>query len=166
MSVSPTKSPKPAVDTNHRAMEIRVAKSEDLPQLLEVLDKLSPFGDIDLAKSSKSIRSNFNKILNDDDYTLLVAIVDGKVVATAMLLIQTNLTHGGHPYGHIENVATLPEYRSQGIGKLLVDQLINISKSKDCYKIVLDCAEENVDFYKKSGFTRTGEIEMRYNIIS
>ena len=155
-------------------MEVRTACRADLPQILEVLDKLSSFDDINAAKRSEPIRFNFDRILRNDDYSLVVAtvkerstpsIVYEKIVSTALLLVQINLTHDGRPYGHIENVATLPEYRNQGFARMLIDHLINVSRSRDCYKVILDCKEENIGVYKKSGFAETGEIEMRYNLI-
>jgi ribosomal protein S18 acetylase RimI-like enzyme len=154
-------------------VEVRTAARADLPQILEVLDKLSRFDDISAAKQYSPIHFNFERILRNDDYNLAVAVVKErntpslcyeKVVSTAMLLVQINLTHNGRPYGHIENVVTLPEYRNQGFARMLVNHLINVCKSRDCYKIILDCKEENMAFYKKVGFEGTGEMEMRYNI--
>ena len=42
----------------------------------------------------------------------------------------------------------------------LVDYLINEAKRKGCYKVILNCKEDNVRFYEKCGLKRHG-IEMK-----
>ena len=36
-----------------------------------------------------------------------------------------------------------------GIGKNIVDYLINYAKEKGCYKAVLNCSNDNITFYEK-----------------
>ena len=56
--------------------------------------------------------------------------------------------------GHIEDVVVDLTYRTYGIGSLLINKAIEIAKEYNCYKITLDCAEKNVNFYKKNGFNQ------------
>lgn len=44
--------------------------------------------------------------------------------------------------------------RGKGLGRHLVKKLVDISRTEGCYKVILDCAEKNVGFYEKCGFTR------------
>jgi glucosamine-phosphate N-acetyltransferase len=92
---------------------------------------------------------------------LLVAQKGGKTLGTATLIIQRNLTHEGKSYGHIENVVIDHKYKGNGLGRARVLKLLNIVWESNCYKITLDCSAENIPFYEKSGFERTGEVEMR-----
>ena len=73
-----------------------------------------------------------------------------------MRLIEQKLIHNGRCCGHIEDFAVLKEYRSQGIGSLLIDYVINISKQNNCYKCILDCNENLESYYKKKGFVKKG----------
>lgn len=41
----------------------------------------------------------------------------------------------------------------------VIDQLVHIGTTLGCYKIILDCAEKNVDFYQKCGFQKK-EVQM------
>jgi hypothetical protein len=41
----------------------------------------------------------------------------------------------------------------------LIDELVKVAQDQGCYKVILDCAENNVDFYGKCGLTRK-EVQM------
>ena len=45
-----------------------------------------------------------------------VALIDGKVVGTASLLIEPKFIHDGGVTGHVEDVAVHPECQGRGIG--------------------------------------------------
>ena len=57
---------------------------------------------------------------------------------------------------HIEDVCVKKEYRSKGLGKLIIDFCINEAMNQNAYKVSLDCADSNIGFYKKCGFERRG----------
>jgi GNAT superfamily N-acetyltransferase len=59
----------------------------------------------------------------------------------------------------IEDVVVDKNERGKGIGKLLIEHLINFSKSKYCDKIILNSKESNIPFYNKLGFVQN-EIQM------
>jgi hypothetical protein len=42
--------------------------------------------------------------------------------------------------------------------------LIGLARIKNCYKLILNCSKEQVEFYRKSGFEIYNEIEMRFDI--
>ena len=76
-------------------------------------------------------------------------MTDDKIVGAITLIIEQKLIHNGKCCGHIEDFVVLEEYRSQGIGSLLIDYVINISKQNNCYKCILDCNENLESYYKK-----------------
>ena len=45
------------------------------------------------------------------------------------------------------------------LGKKIVYHLINLAKENGCYKVILNCNENNVGFYEKCGLIRK-ECEM------
>jgi len=83
-----------------------------------------------------------------------VALIDGKVVGTASLLIEPKFIHDGGVTGHVEDVAVHPECQGQGIGVLLMDRVLEESRREGCYKVILDCAEKVMPFYEKLGFSK------------
>lgn len=49
-----------------------------------------------------------------------------------------------------------PKARGLGIGKKLISRLIEVGREAGCYKITLECSDDNVEFYTKCGLTRKG----------
>ena len=139
---------------------IRLSQEGDLEQLCGLLSQLSP----QEGEAKRDIvEEEFAKLRTDLNYYLSVYEEDGKITGTAMLLIQPNLSHQGRPVGHIENVVTDAAVRGKGIGRELIRYLVDFACGKGCYKVILNCTEDNAKFYEKCGFRRTGEIEMRYD---
>lgn len=90
----------------------------------------------------------------------VVVVVDDKVVATAAIQIEPKF-YGN--VGHIEDVATLESYRGRGFGRMAVEECVQVARQNGCYKVILDCADHNVDWYTKLGFFKF-ENQMRMNL--
>lgn len=95
--------------------------------------------------------SNFINSLNNN-HQIYVYLIDNKIVGMVTLLIERKLIHSGRYVAHIEDLVTDVYYRGKGIAKALINHLIYISKGNNCYKIILDCKTELIDFYSKLGF--------------
>ena len=55
--------------------------------------------------------------------------------------------------GHIEDIVVDKSYRGKNLGHSIVEALNIISfEIANCYKVTLDCAVRNIDFYKKLHF--------------
>lgn len=87
---------------------------------------------------------------------VFIAHDNNNIVATGTILIEQKIIHGCKSVGHIEDIVVKKEYRNRGIAKELLNILKNHAKSKNCYKIILDCNDANVIVYEKSGFAKTG----------
>ena len=109
--------------------------------------------------SIESFASQMSKV-NSEVYVIRQ---DDKVIATAALLIEHKFIHGGGSIGHIEDVVVDRNYRGNGLGRIIIDYLTARAEEKGCYKVILDCGEHNVPFYKNCGFTQNG-VEMRKNL--
>ena len=101
-----------------------------------------------------------NFVNNLSNKHIIIVIEDNnKIIGTGTLLIENKVIHNMGLVGHIEDIVIHNNYRKQGLGKKLIDELINISIQSNCYKIILDCNEKNLNFYQNSGFTKK-EIQM------
>ena len=61
--------------------------------------------------------------------------------------------------GDITNIAVHPEYRKQGIGNLLMDNLITLCNENNINSLTLEVRESNLpaqNLYKKHGFKEEG----------
>ena len=114
---------------------------------------------IDLWISSFS--RNFSNVLNpgyiNDPSSITMVVYEGNtIIGVASIHIIYKLSR---TLGLIEDVAVNKDHRGKGIGKSLVEKLIEIGKQKNCDKIVLNTSEKNSKFYEKIGFEKN-EIQM------
>jgi predicted GNAT family N-acyltransferase len=86
----------------------------------------------------------------DHDSLHILAYYDNKAVGTARLLTD----------GHIGRMAVLKDYRNRNIGKNMLKYLIKVAQEKAYKNVKLSAQEHAVDFYKKYGFSVSGDIYM------
>ena len=104
---------------------------------------------------------NFNKGYNADFLDCsssngFVVKLENKVIGYASLHIIEKVNRRSCL---IEDVVISGEYRGSGIGKILINHIIDFSKTKKCDKIILNSSESNIRFYEKLGFTKN-EVQM------
>lgn len=87
---------------------------------------------------------------------IIVCHSDNKIIGTGTIIYEPKIIHGGQNVGHIEDVVVNQEYRGQGIASEIIKILIDDSKKNNCYKVILDCDYNNIDFYEKNGLTHKG----------
>ena len=83
-----------------------------------------------------------------------------KVVGSITVLIEEKLIHNFGKVAHIEDVVVDESMRGFGLGKKLLE--IAENECFECYKIILDCSNENVKFYEKCGYEWKGNEMARY----
>jgi len=102
-------------------------------------------------------------IISDSSAFPYIVEVDGIMAGTATLYVLEKLIHLGGKVGIVEDVAVSEYARGLGLGKLLIDALVEQAENQNCYKVVLSCGEDNVLFYEKCDFYRH-EITMRKDL--
>jgi glucosamine-phosphate N-acetyltransferase len=141
-------------------MVIRSLKRGDFEQgFQETLENLRPIGDVPIEK----LVSILHEIDRNPNQFVFVAIADGNLIGSITLLIEQKFIRQGGLVGHIEDVVTRKGHEGKGVGKALITTAVAKAKRCGCYKVILDCTEENVSFYEKLGFKRH-EIEMRLDL--
>jgi glucosamine-phosphate N-acetyltransferase len=113
-----------------------------------------------LTNTSEISYEEFSKFINglNQDHQIFVIedLLTERIIATGTILIENKLIHGLGKVAHIEDIVTDDKYRSQGLGKYLIEKLIDVAKNAKCYKVILDCANHNIGFYTKCGFEIKG----------
>jgi GNAT superfamily N-acetyltransferase len=141
----------------------RLIESHELPKLLQLYKHLHE-EDPELEYNDQ-LEKLWDEIIRDDYTNILVVEQDGELVATCALNILKNLTRGARPYALIENVVTHKEYRRQGLGRMILNKAIEISKQRNCYKMMLltgQKGEEVHRFYQSLGFRK--DVKTGYNL--
>lgn len=142
---------------------VRRIKEADFENgFFETLSNLTTVGDIRFNEYRMEI---INRILGDQNYIIIVAEEQENhtIIGTATLLIEQKFIHNGGRVGHIEDVATRAGFEGIGVGKKIIQKLIEISKELQCYKIILDCDNKVIGFYEKLGFKKKA-VMMRLDI--
>lgn len=121
-------------------------------ELFETLSHLSDSTKTNIRKGKKI----FKEIKKNKNHFIYVALdkESGNVIGMITLLVEPKFIHDCGYLGHIEDVVTRQGHENQGIGKELVKTVIKQAKKSDCYRIILDCSDENMKFYEKCGFHR------------
>ena len=140
-------------------IEIREIKENDLENgFLETLDFLRKASDLDKNKAKEILE----KIKQNSNQIIQVAIDDKKIVGCITLLIEQKFIHDGGLVGHIEDVVVRKDYEGKGIGMKLVTSMLEYAKRKNCYKTILDCKDDVKQFYERIGFKHESN-GMRYD---
>ena len=130
---------------------IRPLQAADLTNgFLQALDALQPASDLEPAVA----QAVFRRLDGNPDCVVAVAELGGRVAGAATLWIEHKFIHRGGRAGHIEDVAVATHRQGQGIGRALVDYLLQRAAAAGCYKTMLYCDDRLLPFYQKLGFHR------------
>lgn len=121
-------------------MKIRIATKDDIADILHIEQTCfsTPWTEQGIAES----------IDNANTY-LYIAIIDGKTAGYMGVQIFSG-------EGYVTNIATLPEYRKQGVAKALITEVLK----HDMEFLTLEVRESNIpaiNLYKSFGFTEVGK---------
>jgi len=110
----------------------------------------------DLKKESFELAKNNIHLFNNDNVKTLVAEYNGKIIGSGKIFMEIKVHNNLKKVGHIEDFIIDEKFRNNGIGSLILRKLIEIGRSNDCYKTILDCSEDISKFYEKTGFFKKG----------
>ncbi len=128
---------------------IRKITESDLENgFLETLDSLRQASNLD----KNEARAILQKIKQNPDHVIFVALDEGRVVGATTLIIEQKFIHDGGKVGHIEDVVVSKTLQGKGIGEKLIRFALDYAKKQGCYKTILDCDDKVRPFYEKLGF--------------
>ena len=136
---------------------VRSATRDDLAGVLELYRHLHPD---DPVMEPAAIAPAWSALLQSGLTTVFVAEVDGRLVSSCSLAIIPNLSRGARPFGVIENVVTHPGHRRVGLGRAVLQAVLNAGWGAGCYKVTLATGsqrEATLRFYEGAGFRRGGK---------
>lgn len=87
---------------------------------------------------------------------MYVVEYESLIIGTIRILFEPKFYHEGRAVMHIEDVSTHKNYEGIGVSSLLVNYVLNLAKERNCYKVILNCSENLIDYYKKFNFSLSG----------
>ena len=78
------------------------------------------------------------------------------IIGTGTIIYEPKIIHGGKYVGHIEDIVVSEKHRNLGIARSILTELKKFAYKRDCYKVILDCSEENRILYEKNDFLYKG----------
>lgn len=131
---------------------VELSDTDDYYQYCQLLEQLTTINPDTINKDD--FTNYLLMIKSNPHHKIIIAKSNDKIIGTITLLVEPKFIHNLSKVAHIEDVVVDKNYRSHGIGGLLIRKAIEISKQFGCYKIILDCSERNCDFYNKFGFVK------------
>ena len=128
---------------------------------LGYLDLLSQLTEVNKNNISFEKFSNFIDKL-DENHKIIIIINNNKIIATGTLLIENKIIHSISKVGHIEDIVVDSNSKGLGIGKQIVNYLTNLAKENNCYKVILNCNDNNIGFYQKCGYQKKETQMVKY----
>jgi ribosomal protein S18 acetylase RimI-like enzyme len=95
---------------------------------------------------------------NGERSILFMAMEGGEAVGLA----GSYLDHDDPTRAHLISMGTAPTHRQQGVGRMLVDEVINWARQRNAHTLqlmVTSINESAISFYQRLGFTFTGRTE-------
>ncbi len=143
-------------------MEIKKATQNDIDDLMQLrLEMLKVVNSLneDANFDEKLIQCSREYFLNGDQTTVF-AMEGNKIAGCASISYITIMPTFSHPTGkraHLMNVYTRKEFRRKGVGKMMINFLIDEAKSRGVTEISLDATEMGRPLYKALGFNSNEE---------
>ncbi|KUM79882.1 GNAT family N-acetyltransferase [Streptomyces curacoi] len=137
-------------------LEIRAAVADDVPAIVAMLaddplgaqrespDDLTPY------------LAALERLSNDPNQHLVVAVREGRVVGTLQLTVIPGLSRRGSTRSIIEAVRIHADERGSGLGTQLIEWAIAESRHQNCQLVQLTSDSTRTDahrFYERLGFT-------------
>ncbi|WP_086478010.1 MULTISPECIES: GNAT family N-acetyltransferase [Arenibacter] len=110
---------------------------------------------------------DLRELILSEDALVVVAEADGKIIASGYGLVKDAKTYLNHEkYTYLGFMYTAEAYRGKGVNKVIVDSLMDWSRSKGINEVRLTVYNNNepaIKAYEKSGFQKH-LIEMRVHL--
>lgn len=131
---------------------IRFAQQKDMPKVLELIKALAVFEkapEAVIVTEEDLLEHGFGK---HPLFTCFVAENEGVIVAIALIYFRFSTWKGKTV--HLEDLIVQQAYRGQGVGTLLLDEVIRYAYSQGVQRVCWEVINWNtnaINFYKKKG---------------
>ena len=140
------------------SIEIRIGTKTDIPFALNLVKELAAY-----EKAPNEVEVTIEEMTewgfgSDKQFDFYVALLDGVIVGMALYYFKYSTWKGKCLF--LEDIIVTESQRGKGLGKLLFDKVVEISKEMKVRRMewqVLDWNTPAIEFYKKYNSTLDGE---------
>lgn len=144
------------------SLTFRQARIEDLKTIIQLLndDKLGKTRESAGIQVDDCYIKAFEKILEDSNQYLMVAVQDNDIIGTCHLTIMPSLTFKGSTRMQIEAVRIANNLRGQGLGEKMMTEALQFAQDNQVKIVQLTTNKLRDDakkFYERLGFSASHE---------
>jgi GNAT superfamily N-acetyltransferase len=136
----------------------KIADETNTMDVAFLLERL--FEEVGHTPDAEEIASIFAAIEEDDRHSTLLAFDDDGDVAGIITLAETISLYAGGYIGVINELYVMPPYRSEGLGKTLLDEAKALGESRNWKRLEVttpgDEYVKTLRFYEREGFFKIG----------
>lgn len=147
-------------------LDFRVAKTEDIPVLCELLWELFS-QEVEFTPNKKIQEKALKKIIEDENIgDIFVSVKENKVVAMVNILY-TISTALGEKVAILEDMVVSQNYKNQKIGSSLIEFALDYLEKNSFKRVTLLTDSDNFNahnFYKKHGFIESSMVVFRKSL--
>ena len=118
------------------------------------------FEEVEHSLEFEEIAEIFAEMDADDHHSTLLALDDDDAVVGVITVVESLSLSAGGRYGVINELFVVPEYRSEGVGKMLLDFAKEIGEQRGWTRIEVTTPGDEFDktlrFYEREGFWKIG----------
>lgn len=140
-------------------LHIRNAVAADVPLILSFIQGIASY-----EKLSHEVETTEEKLqdtlFGDHPYAEVILAYESDIPVGFALFFHNYSTFRAKPGIYLEDLFVLPDYRTKGYGKALLQRIIDIATERNCGRVewsVLDWNTPAIDFYKSMGATAMDE---------
>lgn len=128
-----------------KQITIRDFESKDMNSAVALLQSVSIF-----EPEVSKMKDLADKFIENSDCYACVAEHHGLIVGIGTIFFYERLRGGS--VAIIEDIAIHENERGGGLGRMIVEKLLDFAKTNNCFKVTLVCSDKNIGFYTKIGF--------------
>jgi GNAT superfamily N-acetyltransferase len=148
--------------TQKKAVAIRKAYEHDFPQIISLIKEFSQF-----QRTPERVTVTLDQMIKEKDcFQCFVAETDKEVIVGFATFFLAYYSWTGKAL-YLDDLYVSEPFRRQGIGRKLLDSIINLAKDEHCYKVRWQVSKWNsnaIEFYKSMG-AEIDEVEINCNFI-
>ena len=139
-------------------INFRIADESDTHAVAVMLAEL--FEEVEHTPDASEIAAIFADIDAEDSHSTLLAINESEDIVGIATIVECLSLSAGGKYGVINELYVVPEYRSEGVGKMLLDEIKDLADGRGWTRLEVttpgDEFTKTLRFYTREDFYKIG----------